>query len=154
MSVAFGISIENETWLESASENSPSYNLLQEGIWEKLEAIADERGLAQLSRFIYEDPQEASEALDYLDEIDEEQAQALREHLHSLEDQPEWFSSSDAGFAAQTINGLIEHLREQPDAFDGYGEEAVGDVLADLEDLSKFLLKIKEKDLQFRFWIG
>jgi hypothetical protein len=71
MSVAFGIALESEKWMQSLPENCASQNLAIREVWEKLEEVAEEKGLTKLSHFIIDGPEYYEEALEAADEFDD-----------------------------------------------------------------------------------
>lgn len=156
MSIAFGIALEDETWIPSP-EYSPSQNLPLSGVWEMLEAIADEKGLTQLSYFVVEDPDLYEEALDAINELDEfehnDSRQIIQAKLEGLSEHPGWFNASDAGIAKRTIQALIEHMRNHPDLLPHYGDQAVTTIIAELEGFSIVLSQIELGNIRFKLWM-
>ena len=157
MSIAFGMVWEGEISLQALSQNHASQNPSLPGVWEKLEEIAVEKGLIQLSQFIVEDAELYREMLDAAEAF-ENLAQgidrsAMQEKLQALAQQPEWFAAADAAAARETLRGLIEHLQANPDLFTPYGDEANTAILADLEGFDVLLAEIESNRLPFKFWI-
>lgn len=176
-SAAFGIALECERWMQSLPENSPSETLAITKVWERLEQIAKDKGLTQLSHFVIEDPDIYKDWLEALDELDiadalgelnpayeldraelEDDRRCLRTTLHELEGQADWFSAADAGIAMKTMHGLIQYLKENPDVFAHSQVQNSGELLTyvvqDLQDFSTFLGKVESRHIRFRFWIG
>jgi hypothetical protein len=157
MSVAFGIALDSEKWMQSLPENTPSQNLPLRGVWERLEQIAEEKGLTKLSHFLVEDEELYEEALEAASEFDEpkraEYEQAIQENFKRIAGQPGWFSSADAGIAIRTMQGLIEHLRDNPALFSQYGDEAAAVILDELEGFVSFLGKVESRNIRFKFWM-
>lgn len=157
MSVAFGIALESETWMQSLPENTPSQNLPLKGVWKKLEKIAEEKGLTKLSYFIVEDEEFYEEALEAVAEFNEpeweDHRQAMQENFERIAGQPKWFGSADAGIAIRTMQGLIEYLRDNPTLFSQYGDEADAVVLDELEKFVSFLGKVESRNIRFKFWM-
>jgi hypothetical protein len=160
MSVAFGIALESEKWMQSLPENCPSQSLTK-GVWDTLERLAEEKGLTKLGHFIIEDPEYYEEALEVADEFGDPEREKYRQEIQArfqeVAGQPEWFSSADASAAAQTMRGLVEHLRENPDVFSHlwtqHSGEAIAIIVQELEGFASFLDKVESRNVRFRFWM-
>ncbi|KAI9135504.1 hypothetical protein ON05_007185 [Acaryochloris sp. CCMEE 5410] len=163
--------------MQSLPENSPSEALAITKVWERLEKIARDKGLTQLSHFVIEDLDVYKDALEALDELDiadalgelppayeldraelENDRRCLRAKLHELEGQADWFSAVDAGIAIKTMHELIQYLKENPDVFAHSrvqnSDELLAHVIQDLHDFSTFLGKVESRHIRFRFWIS
>ncbi|BAS57343.1 hypothetical protein NIES2135_33000 [Leptolyngbya boryana NIES-2135] len=161
MSIAFGIALESEKWMQSLPENFPSQNLTIRGVWEKLEEIAEENGLTKLSHFLIDDPEYYEEALEAAEELDnperDELMQKIQESLQQLSRQPDWFSSTDADIAIRTMQKLVESLQINTNLFTHLwthnNDESVAVIIQDLERFASFLSKVKSRNIRFKFWM-
>ena len=152
MSVAFGIALESQGWIESLPKPSQNISIME--VWEKLEEIAEENGLTKLSNFIVIDDEIYRESLESCDTSDDEDLrQSMKKTLEELANCPDWFSPSHASIAIRTMYGLIGHLRKNPDLFTQYGNQAVETIISELDCFANFLGKVESGKIRFKFWI-
>jgi hypothetical protein len=156
MSGAFGIAIESERWMASLPENIHSQSIRIPEVWDKLEQIAEIKGLTKLSYFIVEDSEIYQDALESLEEDAPEYGEIrndLQQRIEDLAEQTKWFSPEDAGTAIKTMLGLIEYLKEKPNILDRWGKEASEIITSDLGNYIVFLRKVESRNIRFSFWM-
>jgi hypothetical protein len=150
---SFGIMLESERWMLSLPENVDSECIAIPEVWDKLEKIAEIKGLTKLSSFIFEDEEIWQDVLESLDEYDDPDRDKIQEEiqqkLNELTNQTEWFSPVEARTAIETMIGLIEYLNEKPNIFDRWGKEVCEFVISDLQNYVHFLSKVESRNIRF-----
>jgi hypothetical protein len=154
---SFGIMLEREKWMMLLPENVGSECIAIPEVWDKLEKIAELKGLTKLSSFIFEDEEIWQDVLESLDEYDDPDREKIQEEiyqkLNELTDQTEWFSPAEARNAIETMLGLIEYLNEKPKYFDRWGKGICEFVVSDLKNYMVFLSKVESRNIRFAFRI-